>query len=77
MEKFIVKVQIPLFSTDKNVGVLVYNESRSIMEELPLRSRKELKELMKNLRGEPKGYFYAVIEGKGLILIDKAPWQNW
>jgi hypothetical protein len=77
MKKFIVKVQIPLFSTHKDVGVLVYNKSRSIIEELPLRSRKELKELLKNLDGEPKGYFYAIIEGKGLILIDKAPWQNW
>lgn len=79
MKEFIVKVQLPLFSSDGNAGVLVYNEDQSILQELPIRSVREVKELKRQMDGESKGYFWARIEddGKGLILTRPAPWQQW
>lgn len=76
-KEIIVKVQAPLFSSDWNDDVMVYNEDRSIMGILPLRSRKERKELRKKMKGEPKAYFYAEVRGKGLILTGIAPEQPW
>lgn len=81
----IVKVQIPIVSTDPNVGVLVYNEDRSIMQELPIRSKSELKTLKREMqKGECgelydglKNYFYAKKDGKGLIITGLAPEQDW
>ncbi len=75
--RVIVKVQLPLASSGGKGGVLVYNKSRSFMQELPLRSRRELKELQSAIGDEMKGYFYAIYDGKGLILTDVAPWQSW
>lgn len=75
-KKIIVKVQLPIVSTG-DAGVLVYNEDRSVMQELPMRSKKELKHLQKMLGDYPKGYFYAKFDGKGLILTGEAPWQEW
>lgn len=75
-KRFIVKVQLPLFTTGE-IMALVYNEDRSVMQELPMRNKKELKELRERLGDEMKGYFYAKFEGKGLILTAEAPWQNW
>lgn len=84
-KEFIVKVQIALASSDPNVGVMVYNEDKSVMQELPMRSKKEAKQLRKEmLKGECgeiyngfKNYFYAVLDGKGLILTGIAPMQDW
>lgn len=85
-KRFIVKVQLPVVSSDKEVGVLVYNEDRSIMQELPVRSKKEVKELkMLMHEGECgeiydglKNYFYAHLDNsKGLILTGLAPMQDW
>ena len=75
--KFIVKVQLPLASSDGNAGVLVYNEDRSVMEELSIRSEIEADQLLEELKGEPKGFFYARMQGKTLMLVGVAPWQNW
>lgn len=77
MKKLIVKVQVPLYSSDGNAGILVYDKNREIMTELSLRTRKERCELLRVLGGEPKGYFYAKMEDKELILMGVAPWQNW
>lgn len=77
MKEFIIKAQIPLFSSDGSSHVLVYNEDRSIMAELPLRSMKEAKEFKRLMDDEAKGYFYAVKDGKGIIITRPAPWQNW
>lgn len=75
---FIVKVQLPIVSTDPDVGVLVYNEDRSIMAELPMRSIKEAEILIQVLEDFPKGYFWAKLDDKGgIILVDEAPWQEW
>src|SRR3954447_3877450 len=72
-KRMIVKVQVPLVASDPDAGVLVYNKDRSVMSELPLRSERERDELLDMLGDEPKGYFYAKFDGKGLILIGKAP----
>jgi hypothetical protein len=77
-KRIIVKVQVPLFSSDAYVDVLVYNEDRSVMSELPMRSEWEREELLDTLGDEPKGYFYAKPDGKGgLILTGEAPYQDW
>lgn len=84
-KEIIVKVQLPIVSSDPNVGVLVYNEDRSVMQELPMRSKKEVKVLQREMRkgecGEiydgMKNYFYAKFDGKGLILTGLAPMQDW
>ena len=75
--KEIVKVQVPLFSSVEDEGILVYNEDRSIEAILPIRSERELKQLRKEMKGEPKAYFYADTRNKMLILTGKAPWQEW
>ena len=75
--KIIVKVQLPIVTNDPSAGALVYNEDRSIMADIPIRSKAERKELLKQLNDDFKGYFYARHDGKGLILTGKAPWQNW
>jgi hypothetical protein len=76
-KKIIVKVQVPLFSSDPDAGVLVYDKDRSFTTELPIRSRRERDEILDILGDEPKGYFYAKVDGKGLILTGKAPYQDW
>lgn len=84
-EEIIVKVQKPLFSSDAYPVFLVYNEDNSIMQELPMRSQKETKQLNRYMRkgecGEMsegmKNYFYAKCERRGLILTGLAPMQNW
>lgn len=85
-KKIIIKAQVPVVSSNKNVGVLVYNEDHSIMSELPLRSKKELKEFKELMQegecGEIynglKNYFYAELDNKGgLILTGLAPMQDW
>lgn len=75
-KRMIVKVQLPLFATGP-VGALVYNEDRSVMQELPLRTEEEMEELQDRLGDDMKGYFYAKYDGKGLILTGEAPWQDW
>ena len=76
-KQIIVKVQLPLFSSDPAAGVLVYDESRTIMDELPIRSERERDELVDLIGDDMKGYFYAKFDGKGLTLTGKAPYQDW
>lgn len=75
-KKIIVKVQLPIISSESGFA-LIYNEDRSIMQEVPLRTKKEFKELDKMLGEGRKGYFYGEYQGSGFILLGKAPWQNW
>lgn len=85
MREIIVKVQMPLYSSDNSAGILVYDENKTIMNELPIRSEKELRELKKMMKkgvcgrvyGGMKNYFYAKKDGKGLILTGLAPEQDW
>lgn len=76
-KKIIVKVQIPLFSSDGSAGVLVYNKDQNFLQELHIGSKRERDKLLRVLDDEPKGYFYARVEGAALILTDRAPDQNW
>lgn len=74
-DQFIVKVQLPLFSS-AGAPVMVYNEDRSKQEMFDL-TVKQFRELSNALDGEPKGFFYAHIENKKIILDEPAPWQSW
>jgi hypothetical protein len=76
-EEFIVKAQIPLYSSDGFSHVLVYNEDRSIMREIPILSLNELVELKKDMDAFGKGFFWAYYEGGKIVLRRPAPWQQW
>lgn len=76
----IVKVQRPIVSNAGN-PILVYNEDKSIMTQLP-----EPKWLKKQMGDNPlKGFFFFHLEvgtvngkrGKYIVLDKKAPWQDW
>jgi hypothetical protein len=76
-EEFIVKAQIPLYSSDGSSHVLVYNEDRSIMHEIPIISLNELIELKKDMDAFGKGFFWAYRDGEKVVLRRPAPWQQW
>lgn len=76
-KKHIVKVQISIFSSDKGKSgkrqVLVYNEDRSLEW-----TGDATKEIVKQLDGELKKFFYAKAKKGGYItLLGEAPWQSW
>lgn len=77
-EKFIVKVQLPIFSSDSDSEALVYDEGRTFVEQMPL--PKKAKDMMK---GEPKSFWWAMNvydkkrNGYWLELLELAPWQDW
>lgn len=75
----IVKVQLPLYSTEKNPQALVYNKTRSIKMLVDVTP-----ELLKWMSlgeelepPEPKLFFKAHIKGDKLVLNDYAKWQEW
>lgn len=81
----IVKVQFAIVNGGDGSGILVYNEDRSIMGELPVRTKRELKALQKEMHsgrcgeiyGGMKNYFYASIVDNVLLLGKRAPEQGW
>lgn len=74
-DQFIVKVQLPLFSS-AGAPVMVYNEDRTKTGMFDL-TVKQYRELEQAMDGEPKAFFYAHLEGKGIVLDSIAPWQGW
>ncbi|HTN40910.1 MAG TPA: hypothetical protein VLZ84_07150 [Asticcacaulis sp.] len=70
----IVKVQIPLFSTDPNVGCLVYPQQRRKMVEQSI-----TKATHKALAGDNKGYFNAEWNAKTQCydIADRVAEQAW
>lgn len=69
----IVKVQVPLFSNASDGGqALVYPEDRSWQTFFPVTET-----LLKNLKGEPKGYFHATVSKGEVSINSAAPWQEW
>ena len=68
----IVKVQLPLFSSEKNPPALIYNKDRKIYATVPV--TEEVVELMGD---SAKEFFHAEIEDGNIVLGDKAPWQKW
>lgn len=69
--EFIVKVQRPIFSSGKP-AYLAYNEKRDVLVEIPF-----TKELHRKMGDEYKLFFYARLEDDKMVLLGKAPWQNW
>lgn len=67
----ILKVQLPLASTEINPPALVYNEDQSIYLHLPVEN------VSARMRGRPKVYFYATERDGDLYLDDEAPEQLW
>lgn len=77
MEKIIVKVQVPIYSTEDTVDVLVYNEDGSVTATFSLSP--EEAEMLKSQMDDPfKSFFYASIsKDKTLVLESLAPYQSW
>lgn len=74
----IVKVQLPIASSDDNAGVLIYSEDKSFMEEIPFRDVDGFEIMQKPLGIFSKAYFYAKLGNNGEItIVRKAPWQVW
>jgi len=73
----IVKVQMPLASSDRNALALVYDEERRFRELVPVTAT-----LRAKMAGRPKAYFEAervTLDGSGetVEIGDEAPWQEW
>jgi hypothetical protein len=66
----IVKVQTSIVSSGP-AAALIYDKEQSFQLEVPV---KEVEGVMK---GRPKVFFHATIEGQGLRLGGEAPWQDW
>ena len=76
MKPEVFKFQRPLFTTDPSQPILIYNESRSIMTQLPL-PRKIQKKIFR--RGEYKCYWICMPnkETQLLDLIERVEEQDW
>jgi len=69
----IVKIQMPLSSSEKDPPCFVYNKDKSIEQFFSI--PEDLKNFM---RGRAKAYFYTEIDQeKRLVLKEEAPWQSW
>jgi hypothetical protein len=69
----IIKVQLPLYSNEKNPEAFIYNEDRSVTVMLPVSQ-----DIIDAMDGEPKKYFHATVSKKGILNIKaEAPWQDW
>ena len=73
MTKHIIKVQRPLFTTEPNPQVLVYNQDRSICQQFPF--TEELQELFRD--DVLKLYFEATIRNGELTLVNNIEQQDW
>ncbi len=75
----IVKVQLPVVTSEPSPMCLVYNEDRSVLNQFPVSAA------VKNLlRGKLKSFWHAHLipdpkkKGAFLVSLDrKAPWQEW
>lgn len=69
----IVKVQQSIATTHAAPQMLIYNEDRSVTYEAPLTAP-----VARVLGARLKAYFYATIDGAGLLSLDgAAPEQDW
>ncbi len=73
----IVKVQMPLASTDRSAQALVYDEERRFRELVPVSAT-----LRAKMAGRAKAYFEAervtLDDGRETVEIgEEAPWQEW
>lgn len=68
----LVKVQVPVASSEEEPNALVYNEDRSLYGFAPI------EEPLRKAMGErTKGYFFAQSKGKTLRLYGRAANQDW
>jgi hypothetical protein len=77
-ERFIVKVQASLFSTESEQQVIIYNESRSITYQCPA---SDCPDMVAALDPDmPKAFFWTTIDKAGRLQLnphDTAEWQEW
>lgn len=79
MPRLIVKVQLPVVSTDAAPHALIYSRSRSVQCEVPVTGK-----VRKALQGKLKSFWYARLvpdpkkSGAFLVSLDRiAPRQEW
>lgn len=68
----IFKVQMPVVTNDPNAEALLYNKERTIEGFVPITS-----ELLHQMRGEKKKYFFGDYEKGEVDLQGQAPDQDW
>jgi hypothetical protein len=69
----IIKLQVPLASSEPNPKALVYNQDRSVEQMFPISP-----EIMKLMKGRPKAYFVAKINAdQELEILAEATPQSW
>jgi len=69
----IVKVQMPVESSEETPKALVYTEGKKFMDFLTIDNK-----LKKKMGTDLKVYFYADIEAGGEVTLHgRAPWQSW
>jgi hypothetical protein len=71
-KRVIVKVQTPLAQSSGEPLALIYDQSRKVQTQIPVTP-----ELLAQMGGEPKRFFYAVVSGEGITLGRPAPFQDW
>jgi hypothetical protein len=71
---FVVKLQVPIASSDPNPQCLVYNEDRSKQWFVPIDAN-----IKRAMKGRPKAFFPAELKGKTLLLgtESEVPDQGW
>lgn len=77
-ERFIVKVQASLFSTETEQQVIIYNEDRSITYQCPASDCPTMVDVLDP--GHPKAFFWTSLDEKGRLQLDPddlAEWQDW
>ncbi len=68
----VVKVQLPLSSTESEPEALIYNKSRSLMQTFPVEHVADI------MKGRPKAFFEASwIDGGDLILFEEVEDPGW
>ena len=60
---FIVKIQLPITSSEPDPPALAYDQSHSYIAEVPITA-----ELHRMMRGRLKAYFHAKLEGDELVI---------
>lgn len=72
MKEHIVKIQMPVMSSESDPSALLYNKSRSFEVQIPA---SQLKSKMKD---SYKKFFYVKFKKpSGFTLLEEAPWQDW
>lgn len=70
-EEFIVKIQMPLESSEPIPRALIYNRDRSILIFRPIEDVKDM------MDGEVKKFFFLQIINEKEVALREAPWQEW